>query len=474
MRAFHRKACLAALLFPVALGCLPSWAQEKQYALRGTLVTPMEVIANGTILIVGDKIKDLGKDIAVPAGTQVIDTGGFIYPGLIDLHDHLTWNFLPRWKPNREFANRYEWQALPEYKIVLTTPEGKVFDDGLACDTEQFAEVKAIVGGATSVVGSLNQWNLKPDKQKCIEGLARNLDFYSGLYPPNPAKPGNVEKLRNEVFPLELSEAEVSNITKALDSGALTAFVVHLAEGKPTDASAAREFRMLKARGFLRPGVSIIHGVALHQAEFSQMHDAGVGLIWSPHSNIGLYGDTTDVRAAKQAGLKIALSPDWSPTGSDGMLQELKYAATWNAGQSPPVFTDAELVQMATANPAQLARVDTMIGSLKPQHFADLLVVRSKEADAYRALLHASPGDVRLVIIGGIPAYGDQELLEKLVPAGQLEALQVCGASKALDFESESALQGSGPKTWKQTTEDLRHALNEWGLPLAQLTECPN
>jgi len=155
------------------------------------------------------------------------------------------------------------------------------------------------------------------------------------------------------------------------------------------------------------------------------------------------------------------------------MLQELKYAATWNAGQSPPVFTDAELVQMATVNPAQLARVDTMIGSLKPQHFADLLVVKSRETDAYRALLHASPSDVRLVIIGGIPAYGDQELLEKL-PAGQLEALQVCGASKVLNFESESALQGSSPKTWKQTTEDLRHALNEGGLPLAQLTECPN
>jgi len=473
MRTVDRKVW-TGLILAVALSCLPSWAQQNQFALLGTLVTPTEVIENGVILVAGEKIEAIGKDVKVPAGTKVIDTGGFIYPGLIDLHDHLTWNFLPRWKPNREFANRYEWQAVPEYKIVLTTPEGKAFDEGLACDTEQYAEVKAIVGGATSVIGSLNQWNQKPDKQKCIEGLARNLDFYSGLYPANPDKPGNVEKLRNEVFPLELPEGEVTNINKALGDGTLTAFIVHLAEGKPTDAAANREFRMLKARGFVRPGVSIIHGVALHQLEFQQMHDTQVGLIWSPRSNIALYGDTTDVRAAKQAQLTMAIAPDWSPTGSDGMLQELKYAATWNAGQSPPVFTDAELVQMATINPAKLAKVNSMIGSLAPNYFADLLVVKSREKDAYRALLHANPSDVALVVIGGIPAYGDPELMEKLAPRAELETVHVCGVPKSLDFQSEKLLQGTNPKSWKQTTEDLNRSLNEWGETLAHLTECPN
>src|SRR5207253_1274694 len=39
-----------------------------------------------------------------------------------------------------------------------------------------------------------------------------------------------------------------------------------------------------------------------------------VGLIWSPRSNIELYGDTTDVRTAKRMCVKIALAPDWSPT----------------------------------------------------------------------------------------------------------------------------------------------------------------
>ncbi len=434
---------------------------QSQIALRGTIVTPDEVIENGVVLISGDKIQAVGAAITLPKGVVALDVDGVIYPGLIDLHNHLTWNFLPRWKPNRQFSTRYEWQAIPEYGLALSTPHGRILSVGLACDTNQYAEVKAIVGGATSVVGSLDPSLGPPEQRKCIQGLARNLDFFSGLYPPAT---GNSEKLRNEVFPLEITETNVVAITKALDNHDLTAFTVHLAEGKPNDPNAAREFRMLRARGFLRPGVSIIHGVALRMADFQELAKAGVGLIWSPRSNIELYGDTADMRSAKLANLKIALAPDWSPSGSDGLLQELKYAATWNEGQFPKIFSDAELVQMATSNAAQLAGLQDKIGSIKPGYFADLLVVRRVAKDAYSSLLHSSPADVRLVVIGGSPVYGDDDLMKKLAPARQLEAMKVCDVPKSLDLESEAVLQGTRPKPWKQTLEELNRALNEWGL----------
>jgi hypothetical protein len=34
------------------------------------------------------------------------------------------------------------------------------------------------------------------------------------------------------------------------------------------------------------------------------------------------------------------------------MIEELKYGATWNTSQVPPVFDDTELAKMATAIPA--------------------------------------------------------------------------------------------------------------------------
>jgi cytosine/adenosine deaminase-related metal-dependent hydrolase len=442
------------------------------YALKGTLVTPTEIIESGTIFIVGEKIQSLGKDIQLPNGVKVIETGAFIYPGLIDLHDHITWNFLPRWSAGRKFANRYEWQVLPEYVSTFKNPHEQIIpsatprsaaQEDLACDANRYGEVKAIVGGATSVVDSLGEAKDDP----CIEGLVRNLNSYSGLYPS-----GTAEKLINKVFPLEISNDDVNKINVALkDHG--HALVVHLGEGKRNDASSAREFRMFKARGFLQEGVSIIHGVALSEPEFKEMADNHVGLIWSPRSNIELYGETTDVRTAKQIGVTIALAPDWSPTGSDGVLEELNYAAAWNAAQNPRVFSDAELVSMVTLGAATLAKLEGKIGSLQPHHFADLLVVRSQEKDPYRALLHANPVDIRLVVVGGSPVYGDDELMRRLAPTTQLESVLLCGAKKALDFDTERVSQGKPLKSWKDTVDSLANALKPWRLSPSDLAPCP-
>jgi cytosine/adenosine deaminase-related metal-dependent hydrolase len=196
-------------------------------------------------------------------------------------------------------------------------------------------------------------------------------------------------------------------------------------------------------------------------------------LIWSPRSNLELYGDTTDVRTAKKSEVKIALAPDWSPSGSDGALEELNYAAVWNAGQTPKVFTDAELVYMVTVNPAKLARLDDKIGSLKPGYFADLLVVGSQETDPYRALLNARPTDVRLVVVGGSPVYGDEDLMQGLAPSAHLEPLSLCGTKKLLDLETENPLPGKTPKSWKDTVDALRKALKPSGLAPSDLTPCP-
>jgi 5-methylthioadenosine/S-adenosylhomocysteine deaminase len=463
----HLRKYLAACLLLLLSYCT-GIAQDPSYALRGTLVTPTEVIENGTILIVGQKIKAVGSNVSLPAGTRVIETGGFIYPGLIDLHNHLTWNLLPRWKPGQLFSNRYEWQQLQMYKIMLTTPEAKVMDAGLDCDANRYGEVKAIVGGATSVAGSLNPRG-DAKKRKCLGGMARNLDFFSGLYPADAP-----EKLRYEVFPLQLSSSDAATIQDQLSKHELRAFIVHLAEGKQDDASAGREYLMFKGRGFLLPGTSIIHGVAMHQAEFQEMQKAGVGLIWSPRSNFELYGGTTDVATANQAKVTIAIAPDWSPSGSDGILQELKFASTWNEGQRPKPFKDSDLVAMATTNAAALAGLTDEIGSLAPDHFADLLVLKKKndKTDAYRALLQANVTDVELVVIGGIPSYGNPDAIRKIVPGVQLDLISLCGTSKGLNFESERIAQGVVPKPWKQTTSALTEVLGNWGLPLSPLAEC--
>lgn len=468
----HKNQVIAGVLLTFFL-CGGVQSQDlASYALRGTVITPTTVIPNGTVVIVAGKIGGVGGDVNAPDGITLVETDSFIFPGLIDLHNHLTWNLFPRWPPvnwkptdwdpSKKFGARYDWQQLQSYKEDLDTPHRALFEEGWGCEMNRYGEVKAIAGGATSSIGSLGP-------VKCIEGLARDLDFNSGLYQTGDF---TSEKLVYNIFPLEMLINDADSVRTRLSSGQLSAFIIHLAEGAAGNASAAREYKMFVAQGFLRSGASIIHGVALKTPQFQEMAAHGVGLIWSPRSNYELYGTTTDVASAKSSGVVIAIAPDWSPSGSSGMLEELKYAEAWNARQHPKVFEDAEIVKMATSYPAQLAGLSDKIGSLSRGYLADLLLLKRKGTQPYSALLHATPLDVRLVVVGGKPIYGDRDLMEKLLPQAVLEAVNIChqDGAKVLYLGSEAS-QGGLRKTWRETSEQLALALQQWKIPLADLAE---
>ena len=59
---------------------------------------------------------------------------------------------------------------------------------------------------------------------QCIMGLARNLDFYSGFY----GNTVNMEKLRYEVFPMQVPLDQVNQIQADLNSGKLTFYSTRL------------------------------------------------------------------------------------------------------------------------------------------------------------------------------------------------------------------------------------------------------
>lgn len=463
-------ACfLAFLLSPSAQDLsLAAQAQTTPIALTGTLITPQEQIENGTVLLQNGRILASGANVTLPAGTRVVHTNGIIAPGLIDLHNHLTWNIFPRWKPNQEFGSRYDWQQKPVYNIQMTVPHQLLAQEGLECEAERYAEVKAITEGETSVTGSMQEAcsYTRPGSA----GLARNLDVDPGLGP-------GLGKIIYNIFPLQMNAKALAEADDALSSKPRGALLIHLSEGAPNDASAAREFQMLKARGLLRPGVSLIHAVAVKPQGFAEMAAKGVGFIWSPRSNVELYGDTANVAAAKAAGVIMALAPDWSPTGSDGLLGELNYASLWNQTQTPPptpehpkpepLFSERELVLMATANAAELVDLSAEIGSLAAGHAADLIVVRKSSGDAskhdaYWTLTHSSPQDIDLVVIGGSALYGDPALMEQYSSA-PTEKLTLCGTPKSL------AIDG---KPFADTEHTLDHALHLFGRTLAPLAEC--
>src|SRR5947207_2319408 len=142
------------LLLFLEIGSSSFLFSQSTFAISGTIVTARGVLDNGTMIVVDGRIQDIKANFSPPKEMTWIKVDGVILPGLIDLHNHLVWNVFPRWLPGREFRNRYEWQDTAEYDRKLKSPQARMMERKLGCDAEIYAEVKALVGGATSVTGS--------------------------------------------------------------------------------------------------------------------------------------------------------------------------------------------------------------------------------------------------------------------------------------------------------------------------------
>ena len=82
----------------------------------------------------------------------------------------------------------------------------------------------------------------------------------------------------------------------------------------------------------------------------------GGSIVWSPLSNLLLYGATARVDEAKRAGVRIGLGSDWSPSGSKNLLGELKVAWLYSQHLLDGLFSARDLVAMATRDAAAILK----------------------------------------------------------------------------------------------------------------------
>jgi len=423
--------------------------------LRGTIIMPAGVmrhgyvaIAEGRIVSVSEKQPDLPNAISV-------NTHGIILPGFVDIHNHVPFNVLPRWSPGRLFTNRNQWRRDPEYARTVRDPINKLRPSHF-CDMNAWGELRALVGGTTSIMAT--------DSQSCIHGLVRNLDFNSGFY---GTKELNLEHVFNVI---DLPPPD-SPSARAFFVGAARSFInnpfyealfVHLAEG--TDATAEEEFTFVNSRSLLNPKGAIIHGIPLSAMDFQAMARKSTALVWSPRSNLELYGKTANIEAALDAGVEIALAPDWAITGSSNMLDELKVAAKWNHEHLADRLTDRQLIEMVTSTPAHVAGVDDEVGAIEAGLRADILVINGDHDSPYRAVVNASVADVELVFIDGVPLYGDRTFMERFWKRSELEEIKMPEATKTIATPAANVVVADMEKR-------LQSALIAEGTSLAPLTE---
>jgi cytosine/adenosine deaminase-related metal-dependent hydrolase len=419
-------------LTPAASGTCDVTAGGPAKLIKGEVLTPNTLYHGGQVAVDGTgQITCVGCDCAQGGETVITCADGAISPGLINTHDHITFTQnQPYTDTGVRYDDRLEWRIGLDGKPTLPSM------GSAPADQIRWGVLRFLMGGATSIVGSGGQ-----------PGLLRNLDSSSnqeGL---------NQKAVNFDTFPLADSSGTRrttdcnygGTATTAASIAADEAYEPHTSEG--VDATARNEFLCQSSATYdtMAPGISdnlvlgktaMIHAIGLQPSDYGAMGVAGTGLIWSPRSNITLYGETARVETASRLGVEIALGTDWMPSGSMNMLRELACADSFNKTYLNSYFNDVQLWQMVTANAAAVTATDDVIGVLAAGKVADISIFTRHGKGGYRSVIEAEPKDVALVMRGGKVLYGDDGAVTSLTTAA-CDAVDVCGTGKKVCLMAE-------------------------------------
>ena len=343
---------------------------------------------------------------AAYANVPQIETGGTIYPGLIDLHNHFVYNVLPLWPVTRAWTNRTEWPRDPHYGAEISLPIHLLASSPSASRAiVRYIEAKALVGGTTTGQGIRTQVR---GGARLFRGAMRNVEE------TNDARLPEAGTLVPNLGRRDVDFAAFrASLDKRAEAGAV--YFYHLAEG--TNELARRTYTDLQDHDLLQPALVGIHSLALTDVDLQRLAEHQSRVVWSPFSNLLLYGRTLDLQALTEAGVLFSLGCDWSPTGSKNLLEELK-VARFEARRQGAALDDKALVAAVTRQPAEVLGWGTEVGSLVEGAFADLLVVEGSTGDPYTRLVDTVESDVSLVVTHGVARYGVRAMVEALTPAG--------------------------------------------------------
>lgn len=437
----------------------------SKLALSGRLALmddAFRVIPQGTIYIDKGNILAVAESQAPrPAGFEavpVIDVGGTIFPGFIELHNHLAYNALQLWQVPKQYSNRNQWSGIPEYRKLISGPMqilGK--SPELVPALVRYVECKSLLGGVTTSQGIQLFSNA---------GIRR---YYRGIV-------RNVEQTDEDALPeaatrvADIDAKDANRFLKRLEKA--TCFLLHLSEG--VDERARKHFLALQLsdeQWAIGKQLAGIHCAGLLAEDFTIYGQKQGAMVWSPLSNLLLYGQTANVKAAKQAGVRIGIGSDWSPSGSKNLLGELK--AAWLISQTNRnVFTARDIVSMATRQAASILQWDQALGSLEAGKRADLVVIAGESGDPYESLLKAKETSIRLVMINGVARYGLPSLMQRLGAVG--ETIRVGRRERTLFLGQETADPVVSALTLKAATEMLQEALQQLPALAAELEAPPS
>jgi cytosine/adenosine deaminase-related metal-dependent hydrolase len=358
-----------------------------EYVLEnGVIVSPGKKAHTGDLGVKGEKIVSPGGSAFVKINLK---EKSFVYPSLINTHDHLQGNYRPPVGPKK--GNFYlTW--LPWDKDLKAS---KTFEERSKLNREELYALsgyKCLFSGVTTV----------------NDHFPHNLNCE--IIPTLPIRVIQEYALEHECVSYDLKWGDGIEVEHKRAVKNNWPFITHLSEG--FEKEAMQSVDKLEELKVLDDHCLFIHCIAFSDADIKKVAKAGASVSWCGFSNMFMFNVTAKIRKMLKAGINVTIGTDSSATGSANLLAEMKFDRELYRKLYGEDLPAEKIFEMVTINSAKAFRLQDKIGSLEEGMLGDILVLKAKKDNPYENLVDADMKDIELLILAGTPIYGEMRFLD--------------------------------------------------------------
>jgi 5-methylthioadenosine/S-adenosylhomocysteine deaminase len=420
----------------------------------------------GDVLVIGQRIADVGLNLSAPAGAIEIDaSNGIVMPGMIDTHRHM-WQTAMR-------AYGADW-TLTQYFVWYYLEHGKLFRPEDVYAGNYLSALEALDAGVTTTVDwshGLQTTQHADAAVDALEAVPGRFVLAYGNIQQGPWQWSTTPEFRDFVSRRMSRGGDMLGFQMAFDVTGDPTF--------PEKAAfeAARELdvpvtthagvwgatnddgiRLIHENGFMNPRNIYVHAATLSTDSYQRIAASGGSVSVSTESEQSAGQGYPTTWQLRRHDIPVSLSMDtsvwWSADlfsamrttlGADRSREHLEAHAKQETITHHPLRAQ-KVVEWATRGGSRALGLDSVIGSLEKGKKADVVLVKNDTSPAFFPVLNpyghvvfqAQRADVHTVVVNG-----------RLVKQNhQLVGADLVGAKRAVERTVEYLIGQMGRDTW--------------------------